>query len=103
MVIAREGCVVMGELVMEAVADDVVHVGVSGDATGREVEEEEEGDTVEEVDVGMCAWVWCLCQCLCDDVEDLATVKADFYALGHNPNIIGAIDGTHVTFVRPQK
>ncbi|KAJ1140974.1 hypothetical protein NDU88_007311 [Pleurodeles waltl] len=29
-------------------------------------------------------------------VEDLATVKGDFYALGHIPNIIGAIDGTHV-------
>ncbi|KAJ1088709.1 hypothetical protein NDU88_001865 [Pleurodeles waltl] len=36
-------------------------------------------------------------------VDDLATVKADFYALGHIPNIIGAIDGTHVTFVPPQK
>ncbi|KAJ1106479.1 hypothetical protein NDU88_003880 [Pleurodeles waltl] len=32
-------------------------------------------------------------------VEDLAPVKADFYALGHIPNIIGAIDGTHVAFV----
>ncbi|KAJ1192267.1 hypothetical protein NDU88_001579 [Pleurodeles waltl] len=34
-------------------------------------------------------------------VDDLATVKADFYALGYIPNIIGAIDGTHVTFVPP--
>ncbi|KAJ1199562.1 hypothetical protein NDU88_003396 [Pleurodeles waltl] len=34
-------------------------------------------------------------------VEDLPTVKGDFYALGHIPNIIGAIDGTHVAFVRP--
>ncbi|KAJ1194324.1 hypothetical protein NDU88_003613 [Pleurodeles waltl] len=31
-------------------------------------------------------------------VEDLATVKADFYALGHIPNII---DGTHVAFDPP--
>ncbi|KAJ1145998.1 hypothetical protein NDU88_012280 [Pleurodeles waltl] len=51
-VIARERCVVMGVLVMETVADDVVHAGVSGDETGREVEDVEEGDTVEEVDVG---------------------------------------------------
>ncbi|KAJ1187530.1 hypothetical protein NDU88_004305 [Pleurodeles waltl] len=37
-------------------------------------------------------------------VEDLATMKADFYALGHIPNIIGAIDGTHVAFVpAPEK
>ncbi|KAJ1120126.1 hypothetical protein NDU88_008301 [Pleurodeles waltl] len=36
-------------------------------------------------------------------VEDLATVKADFYALGHIPNIIGAIDGTHVAFVPPPR
>ncbi|KAJ1179132.1 hypothetical protein NDU88_004368 [Pleurodeles waltl] len=34
-------------------------------------------------------------------VEDLATVKADFYALGHIPNIFGAIDDTHVAFVPP--
>ncbi|KAJ1185291.1 hypothetical protein NDU88_002085 [Pleurodeles waltl] len=33
---------------------------------------------------------------------DLATVKADFYALGHIPNIIGAIDGTHVALVPPK-
>ncbi|KAJ1190505.1 hypothetical protein NDU88_007243 [Pleurodeles waltl] len=32
-------------------------------------------------------------------VEDLPTVKGDFYALGHIPNISGAIDGTHVAFV----
>ncbi|KAJ1180757.1 hypothetical protein NDU88_005974 [Pleurodeles waltl] len=32
-------------------------------------------------------------------VEDLLTVKSDFYALGHIPNIIGAIDGTHVALV----
>ncbi|KAJ1169854.1 hypothetical protein NDU88_001742 [Pleurodeles waltl] len=51
-VIARERCVVIGVLVMEAVADDVVHAGVSGDETGKEVEDVEEGDTVEEVDVG---------------------------------------------------
>ncbi|KAJ1166885.1 hypothetical protein NDU88_007281 [Pleurodeles waltl] len=34
-------------------------------------------------------------------VEDLPTVKCDFYALGHIPNIIGAIDGTHVALVPP--
>ncbi|KAJ1143564.1 hypothetical protein NDU88_009871 [Pleurodeles waltl] len=32
-------------------------------------------------------------------VADLPTVKGDFYALGHIPNIIGAIDGTHVALV----
>ncbi|KAJ1136200.1 hypothetical protein NDU88_002618 [Pleurodeles waltl] len=36
-------------------------------------------------------------------VEDLPTVKGDFYALGHIPNIIGAIDGTHVAFVPQQE
>ncbi|KAJ1217185.1 hypothetical protein NDU88_004780 [Pleurodeles waltl] len=34
-------------------------------------------------------------------VEDLPTVKGDFCALGQIPNIIGAIDGTHVAFVPP--
>ncbi|KAJ1174978.1 hypothetical protein NDU88_000269 [Pleurodeles waltl] len=32
-------------------------------------------------------------------VEDLPAVKDDFYALGHIPNIIGAIDGTYVALV----
>ncbi|KAJ1179895.1 hypothetical protein NDU88_005126 [Pleurodeles waltl] len=32
-------------------------------------------------------------------VEDLPTVKGDFYALAHIPNIIGAIDGTHVALI----
>ncbi|KAJ1215280.1 hypothetical protein NDU88_002889 [Pleurodeles waltl] len=36
-------------------------------------------------------------------VEDLPTVKRDFYALGHIPNIIGAIDGTHVALVPPHR
>ncbi|KAJ1165146.1 hypothetical protein NDU88_005575 [Pleurodeles waltl] len=36
-------------------------------------------------------------------VEDLPTVKVEFYALGHIPNIIGAIDGTHVALVPPQE
>ncbi|KAJ1140895.1 hypothetical protein NDU88_007232 [Pleurodeles waltl] len=36
-------------------------------------------------------------------VEDLPTVKGDFYALGHIPNIIGAIDGTHVALVSPRR
>ncbi|KAJ1161954.1 hypothetical protein NDU88_002434 [Pleurodeles waltl] len=35
------------------------------------------------------------------EVADLPTVKGDFYALGHIPNIIGAIDGTHVALVPP--
>ncbi|KAJ1127800.1 hypothetical protein NDU88_006193 [Pleurodeles waltl] len=37
------------------------------------------------------------------EVEDLATVKGDFYALGHILNIIGAIDGTHVALVPPHR
>ncbi|KAJ1217726.1 hypothetical protein NDU88_005317 [Pleurodeles waltl] len=36
-------------------------------------------------------------------VEDLATGNADFYAMGHIPNIFGAIDGTHIAFVLPQR
>ncbi|KAJ1089594.1 hypothetical protein NDU88_002745 [Pleurodeles waltl] len=36
-------------------------------------------------------------------VDDLPTVKGDFYALGHIPNIIGAIDGTHVALVPPPR
>ncbi|KAJ1215263.1 hypothetical protein NDU88_002872 [Pleurodeles waltl] len=51
-VTAREGCVVMGVLVTEVVDEDVVPAGVSGDTSGREVEKEEERDTVEAVDVG---------------------------------------------------
>ncbi|KAJ1088760.1 hypothetical protein NDU88_001915 [Pleurodeles waltl] len=47
----------MGVLVMEVVAEDVVHAGVSRDVTGREEGDVEEEDTVEGVDVGMCAWV----------------------------------------------
>ncbi|KAJ1113222.1 hypothetical protein NDU88_001476 [Pleurodeles waltl] len=35
------------------------------------------------------------------EVADLPTVKDDFYALGHIPNVIGAIDGTHVALVPP--
>ncbi|KAJ1116460.1 hypothetical protein NDU88_004671 [Pleurodeles waltl] len=58
---AHERCVVMGVLVMEVVAEDVVHAGVSGDETGREEEDVEEGDTVEAVDVAVSAWGWCLC------------------------------------------
>ncbi|KAJ1154089.1 hypothetical protein NDU88_006845 [Pleurodeles waltl] len=56
----------MGVLVMEVVVDDVVHAGVSGDETRMEVDDVEEGDTVEAVDVGVSAWVWCLCDCLWD-------------------------------------
>ncbi|KAJ1128517.1 hypothetical protein NDU88_006895 [Pleurodeles waltl] len=36
-------------------------------------------------------------------VEDLATVKGDFYALGHIPSIKGAIEGTHVALVPPHR
>ncbi|KAJ1171755.1 hypothetical protein NDU88_003613 [Pleurodeles waltl] len=36
-------------------------------------------------------------------VGDLPTVKGEVYALGHIPNIIGAIDGTHVAFVPPRR
>ncbi|KAJ1126880.1 hypothetical protein NDU88_005286 [Pleurodeles waltl] len=50
-VIACERCVVMSVLMMEVVAEDEVHAGVSGDETGREEEDVEEGDTVEAVDV----------------------------------------------------
>ncbi|KAJ1108234.1 hypothetical protein NDU88_005616 [Pleurodeles waltl] len=63
-VTANERCVVMGILVMEVVDEDVLHAGVSGNNTGREVDEEEEGDTMEAVDIGVSAWVWCLCECL---------------------------------------
>ncbi|KAJ1198267.1 hypothetical protein NDU88_002109 [Pleurodeles waltl] len=37
------------------------------------------------------------------EVGELAIVKGDFYALGHFPNIIGAIDGTHVALVPPSE
>ncbi|KAJ1201765.1 hypothetical protein NDU88_005571 [Pleurodeles waltl] len=37
------------------------------------------------------------------EVGDLVTVKADFYALGHIPNIIGAIDRIHVALVPPSR
>ncbi|KAJ1199394.1 hypothetical protein NDU88_003230 [Pleurodeles waltl] len=49
-VTASEEHVVIGVVVMEAVGVDVVHAGVSGDATGREVDDEYEGDTVEAVE-----------------------------------------------------
>ncbi|KAJ1202700.1 hypothetical protein NDU88_006497 [Pleurodeles waltl] len=62
LVTVSEGRVVMGVLVMEVVDEDVVHAGVSVDVTGRD--EEEEGDTVEAMDVGVFAWAWCLCECL---------------------------------------
>ncbi|KAJ1190558.1 hypothetical protein NDU88_007296 [Pleurodeles waltl] len=37
------------------------------------------------------------------EMEDLPTVKGDFYALGYIPNVIGAIDGTHVALVPPHR
>ncbi|KAJ1210565.1 hypothetical protein NDU88_005927 [Pleurodeles waltl] len=202
---ARERGVAVGVLVMEVVAGDVVHAGVSGDETGRDEGDEEEGDTVEAVDVAMHRPVghvrrWrhppvyrplvdlstilerhviityrldratilelyaqlepdlmsairhptgiapqvqvlsvlhflasgsfqttvaiasgmsqpmfsnVLSRVLSallkhmqsyivfPQVEDLPAVKGDFYALGHIPNIIGAIDGTHVALVPP--
>ncbi|KAJ1118040.1 hypothetical protein NDU88_006235 [Pleurodeles waltl] len=61
------GVVVLGVMVMKVVDEYGVHAGVTGDATGREVEEEEEeeeGDTVEAVDFGVSACGWCLCECL---------------------------------------
>ncbi|KAJ1124124.1 hypothetical protein NDU88_002586 [Pleurodeles waltl] len=36
------------------------------------------------------------------EVGELAAVKGDFYTLGHIPNVIGAIDGTHVALVPPR-
>ncbi|KAJ1205383.1 hypothetical protein NDU88_000818 [Pleurodeles waltl] len=36
-------------------------------------------------------------------VEDLPTVNGDFYALGHIPNIIDAIDGTNMALVPPHR
>ncbi|KAJ1151331.1 hypothetical protein NDU88_004114 [Pleurodeles waltl] len=52
-VTARERGVVVGLLVRDVVAVEVVHAGVSVDETGREEGDEEEGDTVEAVDVGV--------------------------------------------------
>ncbi|KAJ1080366.1 hypothetical protein NDU88_000583 [Pleurodeles waltl] len=50
---ASKVCVLLDVVMMLVVDDGVVHAGVSVDGTGREVEEEEqEGDTVEIVDVG---------------------------------------------------
>ncbi|KAJ1200497.1 hypothetical protein NDU88_004321 [Pleurodeles waltl] len=206
-VTARVQSVLVGVLVMDVVADEVVHASVSGDVTGREEGDEEEGDTEEAVAVGMhrplgLARRWrnvpvyrplvdlstmeerhviltyrldrATIQELCAQLEpdlmspirqltgipplvqvlsvlhfmasgsfqttvaissgmsqpmfskvlsrvlsalmkymrsyivfpevgDLATVKGDFYALGHIPNIIGAIDGTHVALVPPSE
>ncbi|KAJ1171738.1 hypothetical protein NDU88_003596 [Pleurodeles waltl] len=61
-VTASEGSVVIGVPVIKVVDEDVVHAGVSVDATGSEVDEEEEKDTVEAVDVGVSASGWCLCE-----------------------------------------
>ncbi|KAJ1180441.1 hypothetical protein NDU88_005662 [Pleurodeles waltl] len=47
---ASEVCVLLGVVLMLVVDDDVVHADVSVDGTGKEVEEE--GETVEIVDVG---------------------------------------------------
>ncbi|KAJ1186210.1 hypothetical protein NDU88_002993 [Pleurodeles waltl] len=50
---AGERLVVLGVLVQVLVPVDVVHAGVCVDETGREEGEEEEGDTVETVDVAV--------------------------------------------------
>ncbi|KAJ1143841.1 hypothetical protein NDU88_010143 [Pleurodeles waltl] len=64
----REVCVLL-VVVMLIVDVDVEYAGVSVDVTGREVEEkEEEGVTVEAVDVVVSATVWCLCECMWDKV-----------------------------------
>ncbi|KAJ1130500.1 hypothetical protein NDU88_008852 [Pleurodeles waltl] len=68
-VTASERHALIGVLVMVVVDDDVVHAAVNGDATGMEVDEEEEGATVEAVDVGMSDSGWCLCECLWDEEE----------------------------------
>ncbi|KAJ1173855.1 hypothetical protein NDU88_005680 [Pleurodeles waltl] len=57
---ASEVCVLL-DVMMQVVNDDVVHAGVSVDVTGLEVEEEEEGETVEIVDIVVSATGWCLC------------------------------------------
>ncbi|KAJ1156446.1 hypothetical protein NDU88_009165 [Pleurodeles waltl] len=54
---AGERLVVLGVLVRVLVPVDVVHAGVCVDKTGREEGEEEEGDTVETVDVAVSVWV----------------------------------------------
>ncbi|KAJ1179562.1 hypothetical protein NDU88_004796 [Pleurodeles waltl] len=65
-VTARVRSVLVGVLVMDVLADGGVHAGVSGDVTGREEGDEEEGDTEEAVAVGMSACGCCMCECLCD-------------------------------------
>ncbi|KAJ1172638.1 hypothetical protein NDU88_004482 [Pleurodeles waltl] len=65
-VTARVRTVLEGVLVMEVLADGGVHAGVSGDVTGREEGDEEEGDTEVVVTVAMSASGCCLCECLWD-------------------------------------
>ncbi|KAJ1131825.1 hypothetical protein NDU88_010157 [Pleurodeles waltl] len=57
---ASEVCELHG-VVMLVVDVDAVHAGLSVDVTVREVEEEEEGETVDAV---VSATVWCLHECL---------------------------------------
>ncbi|KAJ1153982.1 hypothetical protein NDU88_006740 [Pleurodeles waltl] len=54
---AGERLVVLGVLLRVLVPVDVVHAGVCVDDTGREEGEEDEGDTVETVDVAVSVWV----------------------------------------------
>ncbi|KAJ1209678.1 hypothetical protein NDU88_005051 [Pleurodeles waltl] len=87
-VTARERGVVVGGLVMEVVTDDVVHAGVSGDETGREEGDEEEGDTVEVGAVGDSGYpnlLWLL-----TPVRNPRTMAEESYneAHGHTRRII---------------
>ncbi|KAJ1084658.1 hypothetical protein NDU88_004804 [Pleurodeles waltl] len=85
-VTAHERGVVMCVLVMAVVAVDVEHAGVSVDETGREEGDEEEGDAVEAVDVGVYA---CVCDaCLGVRTSELfesvlAVVLHRHHPLGH--------------------
>ncbi|KAJ1181736.1 hypothetical protein NDU88_006936 [Pleurodeles waltl] len=62
---ASEVCVLLGVVMMLVVDGDAVHAGVGVEVTGWEVEEQEEGETVEIVDVVVSATEWCgACVCL---------------------------------------
>ncbi|KAJ1087942.1 hypothetical protein NDU88_001101 [Pleurodeles waltl] len=80
---ASEVFVLLG-VVMLVVDDDAVLAGVSVDETVSEVEEEEEGETVEAVDVVVFATVWCLRVCLWYEVWCLCfTVTQDVLSCVH--------------------
>ncbi|KAJ1137424.1 hypothetical protein NDU88_003826 [Pleurodeles waltl] len=86
---ARERGVVVGVLVRDVVAVVVVHAGESVDDTGREEGDDEEGDTVEAVDVGpgrpwRCIW-WALTymKCTGEEEKSLPTAPSKHRPLGH--------------------